>query len=67
MVFFAVWVVAYLWIYIFTTAYFFAKGLVDPEWGWPIAGVTFLLFLFTYAFALNVILVRLDRSCSKKS
>jgi hypothetical protein len=66
MLLFVVWAFAYFWIYIFTTTYLFAKGLADSEWGWPIAGVTFLLFLFTYAFAINAILVRLDRSCSKK-
>ena len=65
-VFFVVWAFAYLWMYIFTTTNLFAKGLINSEWGWPIAGFTFLLFLFTYAFAVNVILVRLDRSCSKK-
>ena len=58
--FFAVCAFTCLLIYVFFTNYLFAKGLADPEWGWPIAGITFLFCLFSYSFALNRILVRLD-------
>ena len=60
-IFLAVWAFTCLFIYVFSTSVLFAKGLADPEWGWPIAGITFPFCLFTNSFALNRILVRLDR------
>ena len=52
---------AVLWLYAIGTSYIFANGLADPEWGWPLAGASLLLFLLTHSFALNRILIRLDR------